>query len=188
MNRTAIVSSIAVAALAGCAAPASSGRSTTTRTSKAAAAPAPRACPASGPSKLASPSWPAAKSKLVPAGASALRLCRYAGLNATPRLALLDQTLVQQHKHVARLVGELDALVPFPPGAFACPADDGSQILVLASYPAHHQLRVSVALTGCGTATNGSVISTTANAGNNPHGPKLLAQLKRLTGDTQPSS
>jgi hypothetical protein len=177
MKRTAIVSSIAVAAFAGCGAQASS----------ATVAPAPSACPASAPAKLASPGWTAAKSELVPDGAGALRLCRYAGLNAKPRSALVDQKLVDEHKTVARLVGELDALMPFPPGGFACPADLGSEILILASYPSHQRLRVSVELTGCGSVTNGSVVDWTANAGNNPDGPKLLSQLKRLTADTQPS-
>ena len=101
---------------------------------------------------------------LAPPGTGAIRLCRYSGLNAHPRLALVGSRLLDSRTIVDQLVTELDRL-PALRGAVACPADDGSQILALLAYPGGHQVSISVGLTGCALVTNGSVHRTAAGLG-----------------------
>lgn len=63
----------------------------------------------------------------------------------------------------------------------------GSEIIGLLSYTDGHAVTVSLGLTGCQTATNGSVRRTAAGIGSRrAFGPRLVAQLKRLTAS--PSS
>jgi hypothetical protein len=124
--------------------------------------------------------WSAARRQLAPAGATAIRLCRYSGLNAHPRLMLLDSRVLESRSLVQQLVSEFDRL-PSPTGAVACPADDLSQILAVLAYPARHQVTITVGLTGCALVTNGSVHRSAAGIGSpRPFGPQLVAQLERL--------
>jgi hypothetical protein len=125
---------------------------------------------------------------LAPPGTGAIRLCRYSGLNAHPRLALVGSRLLDSRTIVDQLVTELDRL-PALRGAVACPADDGSQILALLAYPGGHQVSISVGLTGCALVTNGSVHRTAAGLGTpRAFGPQLLASLKQLVGIHQQSN
>jgi hypothetical protein len=82
---------------------------------------------------------------------------------------------------VRGLVGEFDRLPPPPPGAVACPNDDGSQIVALLAYRGDRAVTITVGLTGCVAVTNGSLQRTAAGMGSPPaFGPQLVAQLKRL--------
>lgn len=152
--------------------------------SAAVAARPPRSCPPHPPASIPTNRWATAGRQLAPAGAAAIRLCRYSGLNDHPASALIRQRLVGGGRAVRGLVRQFDALRPFPPGVYAvaCPADDGSQILAFLAYPSGHRVTISVGLTGCNLVTNGDVHRTAANfAYQNPAGPKLLAALERLT-------
>ncbi len=127
--------------------------------------------------------WPAAEHNLAPTGASAIRLCRYSGLNDHPPLILVRARLLNRPRLVAQLVKRFDGLPSGPQGAVSCPADDGSEIVALVSYPGGHRVRISVGLTGCLGVSNGSVNRTASGYGPHPaRGPRLLAELKRLVG------
>jgi hypothetical protein len=140
----------------------------------------PAQCPARGPAGVATNPWPAAGQKLAPGGATTIRLCRYAGLNAKPRLKLMSAGLVTSPKQVATLIAEFDSLKQLP-GTVSCPSDNGSQVLALIAYPHRHHVTISVGLSGCSLVRNGDITRTAANfAGHNPQGPRLAEQLKRL--------
>ncbi len=124
--------------------------------------------------------WAAAREELAPKGASALRLCRYAGANAPSALKLARSRLVTDPSLLTHLVDELDALPPFPDLPFACPMDDGSQILALLRYPHGQSVTVAFDETGCNRVTNGDVVRI-ANGYGNAVGPRLVAELKSLT-------
>ena len=107
-------------------------------------------------------------------------MCRYSGLNAHPRLTLVDSRLLESRSLVHQLVSEFDRL-PSLSGAVACPNDDLSQILAVLAYPAGRQVTITVGLTGCTLVTNGTVHRTAAGIGSPPaFGPQLLAQLEHL--------
>lgn len=164
----------ACATLAGC--------GTLANPSPRAAAALPPACPHRVAVRLGPERWVAARTRLAPAGASPIRLCRYAGLNARPRLALIRSRLLRSSRDVSGLVGELDALQSLPRGVINCPDDDGSQILALLAYPNRHVVTISVGLTGCRIVTNGSVVRTAVGVGSPPpgDGQQLVSQLERL--------
>jgi len=150
--------------------------------SGAGAASGPATCPSKAPAGVPVNLWPAAKRKLAPAGAGAIRLCRYAGLNtaATPG-SLVGSRLVRSAPLVGKLVWEFGQLKQAPPGAvFACPNDDGSQALALLAYRHGEEVTISVDMTGCSGVSNGDV-SRTASGYGTPVGPRLVAQLAPLT-------
>jgi hypothetical protein len=131
------------------------------------------------PQRVGPNAWAPALKQLAPVGASAIRLCGYDGLNASPRFKLATSSLIRSRKTVDQLVRELDALPPPRPGVFACPDDDGSQILALLAYPDGHEVTISASVTGCSALSNGDVTRT---AGDGPPDPELMAQLERLSG------
>lgn len=142
----------------------------------------PAPCSTKPPSRVPVELWSAARTELAPPGASAIRLCRYSGLNAHPRLTLVGSRLLESRRLVQQLVSEFDRL-PSLTGAVACPADDLSQVLAVLTYPAGHQVTITVGLTGCALVTNGSVHRSAAGIGSpRPFGPQLVAQLERLIG------
>jgi hypothetical protein len=141
----------------------------------------PTHCSPTAPRGMAPERWPAARQTLAPAGASAIRLCRYSGLNAHPRLTLVRARLLDRAGLVTQLVKRFDGLPLAPRGAVSCPADDGSEIVALVSYPGGREVSISVGLRGCLQVTNGSVNRTASGYGPHPgRGPRLLAELKRL--------
>jgi hypothetical protein len=170
---------LASAGSAGCAAAAGSGPSRAagvaagSASSPAAGMPTP--CSSHAPAKLSAPRLGPARVQLAPAGVQAIRLCRYSGLNARPRLNLIGARLVQSPSVIGGLVRDLDRLPPFS-GPIACPADDGSQIVLWLTYPSGHRVAVSVGLTGCDSVTNGSVV----RMGLGSVGAGLIDRLKRL--------
>ena len=171
--------------LAGCGA-AAHQRSATGQPPAAAAKPAaakpapapapPGPCAQRAPTTLPAEAWLPARRQLAPAGATAIRLCRYAGLNGSPRLGLVSSRLITSAGLVAELVREFDTLPSMPPGAFSCPADDGSQIAASLRYGGGQNVTISVGLTGCRLVSNGSVHRTAAG----DSGSQLVTQLEHL--------
>lgn len=171
---------MAVALSAGVALAAASGSSSRSHVWVSAAQPA--RCSHKEP-RIPAEGWSAAEHKLAPTGARAIRLCRYSGLNDHPRLRLVRARLLSRTGLVAQLVTRFNRLPSGPRGAVSCPADDGSEIVALVSYPGGHEVRISVGLTGCLQVTNGSVRRTASGYGPHPaRGPRLLAELNRLVG------
>ncbi len=171
-----------VSALGGCASSASpTGR-------PAASDVLPARCLAKAPLSVPAERWSAARLELAPTGASAIRLCRYSGLNAHPRLMLLDSRLLKSRSLVEQLVSEFDRL-PSLSGTVACADDDLSQIFAVLAYPAGQQVTISVGLTGCALVTNGSVHRTAAGLGTpRAFGPQLIASLEQLLSTRQQSN
>ena len=144
----------------------------------------PKRCAIREPGSISPSSWPPARRELAPAGATAIRLCRYSGVNAPglPGLLLVRSTLHDIPSLVSRMAREFDRL-PAWSGALWCPADDGSEIIVLLAYPDRHAVTIGVGLTGCAVVTNGSLGRTAFGWGSpREFGPQLLAELERLTG------
>ena len=135
------------------------------------AAAAPARCSPHPPAHVKPSAWKATRHVIAPHGASAVRLCRYSGLGDTPG-ALLRDVEVTRPKVVRRLVRRLDALPPAA-GMYACPNDDGRQVVAHFAYPDGHHLTVAVGLSGCRIATNGRLAGIAT--------PALLRQLRRLT-------
>ncbi|HEY5198320.1 MAG TPA: hypothetical protein VIJ51_14970 [Solirubrobacteraceae bacterium] len=143
----------------------------------------PPACSRAEPASIPANAWAPARSSLAPAGADAIRLCRYTGLNVRPRLGLARSSLHTTASFVSRIVGELDRLPPPPSGPISCPADDDSEVVVVLAYPGGHTVAVSVGLEGCQLVTNGDLHATAFGFGSpRQFGPRLLAELARLTG------
>ena len=142
----------------------------------------PPRCPHTAPVRLPGERWPPARRQLAPAGASAIRLCRYAGLNARPRFALVRSRLLRDGRLVRILVHAFDGLPLFPRGPVNCPNDDGSQIVALLAYPNDHVVTISIGLTGCRGVGNGSVARSALPFGHPPPAfdPQLIAQLEAM--------
>jgi hypothetical protein len=89
---------------------------------------------------------------------------------------------VVSRRKIDRLIRELDALTPIPPGVFHCPFDAGAALLATLVYPQNHAVTIRIDLQGCNRVINGDLVRTGANLnGVNPRGPRVLAELKRLT-------
>jgi hypothetical protein len=123
------------------------------------AAPAAPRCPAHSIATVAPNSWTPARRKLLPAGAGALRLCRYNGLVGTSRPKLAGSREISSAAQIAQLTHDLDALPPYPKLALPCPLDNGAQVDVLAAFPGAQRVTVSYDSTGCNRVTNGDVVS-----------------------------
>jgi hypothetical protein len=132
------------------------------------------ACPAeSGPTAVSA--RPGAASALVPAGAAALLLCSYRGLNPPGQShRLLAQHTLADPAEVAALSRRFDALRP--PPLVACPMDDGSEIVASFLYREAPPDPVTVGLSGCEIVANGRLTRTASL----PPGPALLDQLTAL--------
>jgi hypothetical protein len=134
-------------------------------------------CPAKLPANPLS-SRPGATLVLVPAGATALLLCSYHGLNPPSQSGKLDQARrVTGARELSQLTHAFDTLPKVPRGIF-CPMDDGSAILATFSYSYAPSNPVSIGLTGCQIVTNGHVTRTASRT----PGPALLAELTALVG------
>jgi hypothetical protein len=139
----------------------------------------PPACAARAPIELPFNAWAPARRQLAPPGADAIRLCRYNALGHKPLRGLARSALIVRAERVRELVGELESLPRLPPGALACPMDNGALIDMLLAYRDGNGVLVQVDLTGCATVKNGNVTRT---AGETKAGHALLAQIERSTG------
>ena len=128
-------------------------------------------CTPEAPARVAPSHWTASRHAIAPHGPSAVRLCRYEGIDDSP--ASLERSVqVTRRRVLRRLVRRLDAL-PVAAGMYACPNDDGSQVVAHLAYPDGHRLTVAVGFSGCRLATNGRRAGVATDA--------LLRQLRRLT-------
>ncbi len=149
------------------------------------------ACPvrAPDPTSLHGPAhnpWADTHSRLAPAGASKIILCRYSGLNDRPASALIATRVIQNHRNVGDLVTGYNKLPQFPSAAIACPSDDASSILALLLYRSGKVVEVLAGLTGCEGVTNGDLKRTAAGFGTpGQYGPQLLIELERLLGGAE---
>jgi hypothetical protein len=109
----------------------------------------------------------------VPHRPSALALCRY---GRAPAYSLKTSTLVTNRKTVHRLVRGLNALPTVPPGVIACPADNGSEIVVYAMYKKSATRIVHVELSGCLIARRRDLVRWDL-----PSGGRFVGELKHLT-------
>jgi hypothetical protein len=107
-----------------------------------------------------------------------VRLCRYHGLNAARRLGLADSRLVTDTAVVVSLARQLDSLPRVGRTIYHCPADDGSEILLVFSYADRSPVRVTVGLRGCEAVVGGS---TSTLAGISRAGVRLVTRLTALT-------
>jgi hypothetical protein len=114
-----------------------------------------------------------ASGRLVPKKPTALALCRY---GPAPGYALEASRLVTKRKVVHRVASGLNALPKMPSGAIACPASDGSEIVVYAMYKRSATRIVHVALNGCLTARRRDLVRW-----DTPSGGKFVRVLKHLT-------
>jgi hypothetical protein len=147
----------------------------------------PASCSRTAPSRVPSDPWFQTRHELAPPRASAIRLCRYSGVNDHPRPTLIRSVVRTAPSLVDELVREFDKLPPDDRTA-SCPADDGSRIVAHLAYPDGHAVTISVGLRGCESVTNGSVYRTAGGASSLPTvGPQLVAQLRRLTAVPTPS-
>lgn len=113
----------------------------------------------------------------MPAGASSVLLCRYAGLGQGPSgFGLLAQHDVSAAATVANLVSLLNRLHPQSSHPISCPLDNGTEMLAFFSYPTKSALRLTISLSGCEVITNGHVARTASL----PPGATLLARLTQL--------
>jgi hypothetical protein len=136
-------------------------------------------CAGAAPSSVPANSWVQAHKQLVPAGALALRLCRYEGLNAPNSHAVASKLITGAT--LRKFVREFDALPRMKSGIFECPDDMGSAITAVFTYP-HHHLTVLVETSGCVTASNGD-ISRAAGSLGGVNGERLLSALEAATGN-----
>jgi hypothetical protein len=141
----------------------------------AATAPSPAVCPTHSLTAVAPNSWAPARRELLPTGALALRLCRFAGFAGTQPPKLAGSREVTSAAAIAQLTHDLDALPPFPKVALPCPLDNGSQVDVLAAFPGGHRVTVSYDSTGCQRVTNGDVVKIA----NGYRDAALAARLRR---------
>ncbi|MGH2895996.1 MAG: hypothetical protein ACRDPM_22385 [Solirubrobacteraceae bacterium] len=135
----------------------------------------PGRCPGTAPTPLPAERWARARDQIAPPGATAVRLCRYSGTSAK----LITSRLIKTRSVIEKLASDFNALSPAT-GAIACPAGNLAQILALLAYPGPKSVSISTQLTGCQTATNGSITRTAMPR--TRAGPRLLNALERYTG------
>jgi hypothetical protein len=92
---------------------------------------------------------------LLPGKPTALLLCRYGPL---PSHTLQGSRLLRSRLRVRKLARGLNALPVMPSGATSCPHDDGSTVVVLATYRKGAPRVVQVERSGCLTARRGGVV------------------------------
>lgn len=100
---------------------------------------------------------------VMPAGVSALLLCRYNGIGGARKpFDLLRSARIVKATKVRALVREMNSLPNLQRGT-KCPKDDGAAILVRGTRNNGKTVKVKVGLSGCQIVTNG-VVTRTASA------------------------
>lgn len=116
-----------------------------------------------------------ARKELVPRGAVSLTVCRYNGMNAAGGVqpfALLGAGVTGNHKTIARLSAELDALKPSVQN-YMCPFDDGSQDVATFVYASGSGLVLTLHTKGCEYISNGHIER-------NPRGKPIVQRVSAL--------
>jgi hypothetical protein len=152
------VGSLAAIATVACVATAVSASSGVDRTVEAEAA-----CPSIEPRGVY-PGRGTPSKQLVPAGVVQVLLCRYDGPFGDPhtyvaqRFRLVAGRTIADRASAGALAAQLDRLPAVPSGGFSCPGNGGAAIIGVFRLESGSQDTVRVNLTGCMTATNGSVV------------------------------
>jgi hypothetical protein len=137
-------------------------------------------CPRPAPREVARNPWPRAKRALAPHGVRVINLCRYAP-TSNGRFKLAGNDLVSTRSTIRRLIHKFDALKRYHGPPLHCPGFYGDEVLATLYYR-WHTVKVIVQFGGCATASNGDLTRPAFDFdGQNPAGPRLLHQLKRLT-------
>jgi hypothetical protein len=117
-----------------------------------------------------------ASTRLVPASADSLLLCRYGGLNAGSNAGRLTASVtVKAAATIQRLTSNFNAL-PRQRAGFHCPMDDGSAIIATFGYANGAPDPVQFGLKGCRTVSNSRLRRTASS----PTGAALVNLLERL--------
>jgi hypothetical protein len=135
-------------------------------------------CAMRGPIRAHHNPWSRAKEKMAPRGARTIRICRYAGVNASPSFRLVGSHVVVRRGLKHRIISRLDALKPYSGPPPHCPHDSGEAIGVTLFYKDGHQVGIVVYTSGCPGATNGDIARPAWNTSDGRH---LVEQLKALT-------
>lgn len=109
------------------------------------------ACPGRAPQPTA---HGAPVKRFVRPGATAMRLCRYYGINWADSHGLRQQRLIRSSVTIGRITHTFNKL-PQPPRGIFCAQDDGSELVAVFAYPNANAERVVLRLTGCRFAMNG---------------------------------
>ena len=137
-----------------------------------AAAPA-AGCPA-GDRDVRASTRAGAATRLVPPGASSVRLCRYRGLDPPSEAdRLISGRLIVAATTTRMLADELDA-IPVTTGVYSCPADLGSSVVAYFRYRSGPPDPVTIGLSGCELVSNGRVHRT---GGVSPAGRTAIADV-----------
>lgn len=110
---------------------------------------------------------------LLPGKPTALLLCRYGPM---PSHTLQASRLLSSRLRVRKVVRGLNALPAMPSGAMSCPHDDGSTVVVQATYRKGAPRVVQVERSGCLTARRGGVVRWDL-----PDHGRFVHRLERLT-------
>jgi hypothetical protein len=110
-------------------------------------------------------SRPGARTKLVPAGAVSVLLCRYSGLTEpaplsipAPQFTLWAQRLIATPTTAAALASALNSIPPTKPGvAYSCPAGFDQYVVAYFGYGSGPPNPVTLDVNECNTVTNGLV-------------------------------
>ena len=135
-------------------------------------------CPTHPASTVSPNRWPPAHLKLLPPGATTLRLCRFDGYAGTSPPKLASSSEITSTKLIAQLTHDLNALPAYLKLALPCPMDNGAQVDVLATYRDGEHVTVDYESTGCNRVTNGDVV----RIANGYRDEALAARLRRELG------
>jgi hypothetical protein len=113
---------------------------------------------------------------LVPGVPCAISLTRYAGLPSPPGTKRVGHAKVLKPFLLRQLTKEFNKLPPNTPGVYACPNDQGSEIMASLKYPHNTQYQLRVTLSGCAGAGRESVNRSALGR----LGERLIGHLEKL--------
>lgn len=140
-------------------------------------------CPFGGPVPTQKTGWSATKYSMAPRGAKRISLCRYRRKSQTGHFKLAGSGSVTHQRTKHELISLFDDLRQYRGRPVTC-KPVGTQVDVTATlvYPDGHRVTIVALLYGCGSASNGDLRRPMYNVNRtNPAGPRLAAQLIRLT-------
>jgi hypothetical protein len=135
-------------------------------------------CPAKAPQPLGGRVKAEGHASFLASRARLVLLCRYHGLNGSPKLGLARAQSVRRGTTIHSLTKRINALPLQHAAVFGCPLDDHREVVLTFSYPQRADENVTVDLRGCGEVSNGQV---TTYALPSRDGARLLAELRALT-------
>ena len=174
---------IGVVLLAAACAGSQQTRSVATRSVPRGKAPMPIRCPAHAPQLGGQVETRRPRAPCRSRG-SAGRSLPLHGLNAVPRLGLARKRSVRNRRTIQALTRRINSLPRQRPAIYACPFDDGSEVLIVFGYPDRGNERVTVGLRGCSSVHDGKVVTSALPSRD---GAGLLSLLRALTSASRGS-